>query len=94
MCLTISYHLIKFLDLYIRVVFGILIGHHYSLFNVADGDFRIGTTAAMLFNQNHNKDYYNSDIHDIFHIYLSKLLYERDDRIREHYALEIQSRMH
>jgi hypothetical protein len=66
--LTILDHLIKFLDRYFQAFVGIFSRNHYD-------DFSIGTTANQLFEQNdNNKDYNKSDIHDVFHIYLSKLL--------------------
>jgi hypothetical protein len=82
--LTTLYRLIKFLGRYVQSFFGIITGHHYSLVNVSDDDFSIETTAYQLFNQNNNnKDYNNPDIHDVFHIYLSKILYESPERITE-----------
>ncbi|CAF0945268.1 unnamed protein product [Didymodactylos carnosus] len=81
---TILYPLIKFIGQYIQLFLGIITGNHSSLVNISDGDFSIGTNAYQLFNQkNNNKDYNNPDIHDIFHIYLSKILYESSDRIKE-----------
>jgi hypothetical protein len=78
-CLIINHHLIKYLDLFIQVVLGIITRGLYCLFNISDHDFNIETTVDQLFKQNSNN--YNPDIHDTFHIYLSKLLYETSDQI-------------
>lgn len=78
--LTILYHSVKFLGRYIQVFFGIITGNHFSLVNVSDDDFNLGTTVHQLFKQN-PKDYNNPDMYDVFHIYLSKILYELPDKI-------------
>ncbi len=82
--LAILYRFIKFTGRYVQSFFGIITGNHYSLVNISDDDFSIGTTADHLFKQNNiTKDYNNPDIHDVFHIYLSKILYESPARITD-----------
>ncbi|CAF1282605.1 unnamed protein product [Adineta steineri] len=81
-----SYQFIKFIGIYIQTYFGIITGNHYSLVNVADDNFSIGITADRLFkknNNNINRDYNTPDIFDVFHIYLSKILYESSPVIKQ-----------
>jgi hypothetical protein len=80
--LTIVSRLVKLIGQYIQEFFGIVSGNHYSLVNVADGDFSIGQTAHQLYKgYKDKKDLSNPDYDDLFHIYLSKLSYEPKDRI-------------
>jgi hypothetical protein len=73
---------IKYIGECLESFLGIITGHHFSLVNVLDRDFCFGTTANQLFNEDNDiKDYNNPDIHDVFHMYLSKLLYEKPDQI-------------
>lgn len=82
--LTVMYHAIKFIGRYIQIFFGILTGNHYSLVNVMDDDFKMGITAYQLFkNDNQTKDFNRPDVNDVFHIYLSKIVYESADSIIE-----------
>jgi hypothetical protein len=61
---------------------GVITGNHYSLVNVSDDNFSFGITACHLFRSEYKtKDYNNPDIHDVFHIYLSKILYEQPAQI-------------
>jgi hypothetical protein len=62
--LTILYRFIKIFGQYVQLFLRIITGHHYSLVNVADSDFKFGTTAHRLFIQNNNiRDYNNPDGH-------------------------------
>jgi hypothetical protein len=82
--LKILYDAVKFIGRCAQSFFGIITGNHYSLVNVSDDDFSIRTSACHLFKQiNNTKDYNNPDIYDVFHIYLSKILYELPDQIIE-----------
>jgi hypothetical protein len=45
-CLRINYHLIRFIGLYIELFCSIITGHHYSLANLADGDFLLGNSSS------------------------------------------------
>lgn len=82
--LTYLYRSVKFLGRYVQVFFGIITGSHYSLVNVSDDDFRIGTTAYQLFKPtDHPQDLNQPDLNDVFHIYLSKILYESSEQIIE-----------
>jgi hypothetical protein len=75
--LTILNRILKFIDRHIQAFVVRIFGKYYD-------DYSIGTTANELFNQNnYNKDYNNPDMHDVFHIYLSQLLYETPERIIE-----------
>jgi len=67
--------LMLFIGRYIPSFICIITGNYSNLLDLS---------ADHLFNpKNNNKDYNNPDIHDLFHIYLSKLLYESSDRIKE-----------
>ncbi|CAF3845460.1 unnamed protein product [Rotaria sordida] len=84
--LTILNRLTDITGPYVEDFLGIITGSHYSLVNVADDSFSIGSSACYLFKQKNKRDYNNPDIYDILHIYLSKILYESPDRIKEQCA--------
>ena len=76
--LTITSRIIKFLGQYVQLFLGILTGNHVSLVNVMDDDFKIGTTVDQLFRI---KNQLEPDLYDVFHCYLSKIMYESPSAI-------------
>lgn len=73
----------KYFGGYLQKFMAIITGNHYSLVNMTDDDFKIGTTADRLFTPEKFNINEHPSMQDVFHIYLSKILYESPDQIKD-----------